>query len=202
MASFRLRLDELTTGPQRHLMTPKEVATGHAPTVAFEDVAVLRNTALAIICRIAGETHALGLGRLQHGSTVKRAGDHGVLVLTQEFAAERGIGGRPRAHCAGVRRDSLPCGAFPHSGSRFCLAHDPTIAGEPTAPRTLAPAYAPPPHRCESPRSDGLPCRGLQRPGLVFCYAHDPATAEPRRVAQALAVAAYGARARLPRTRT
>ena len=173
MASFRLRLDELTTGPHEALTTPKKAAIGHAPTVVFEDVAVLRETALAIICRIAGETHALALRRLQRGSTVKHAGDHGVLVLTQEFAAERGIGGRPRARCAGVRRDRLPCGAFPHSGSRFCLAHELTIAGEPTAPRTLRRAYAPRPNRCESRRSDGLPCRGLQRPGLVFCYSHD-----------------------------
>ena len=169
---------------------------GHARTVVFEDVVVLRVTALAITCRIAGESYALALGRLQRGSTVKRAGDHGVLVLTQDFAAERGIGRRPRARCAGVREDSLPCGAFPRSGSRFCLAHEPTIAGEPTAPRTLPRADAPRPNRCESRRSDGLPCRGLQRPGLVFCYSHDPATAEPRRVAEALAVAARNARAR------
>src|SRR5438093_1227286 len=80
---------------------------GHASTVVFEDVVVLRETAIAIICRIAGKTHALALGRLQPGSTVKYAGDHGVLVVTQDFAAERGIGGRPRARCAGVRRDSL-----------------------------------------------------------------------------------------------
>jgi len=167
---------------------------GHAPTVVFEDVAVLRETALAITCRIAGESHALALGRLQRGSTVKHAGDHGVLVLTQNFAAERGIGVRPWARCAGVRRDSLPCGAFPHSGSRFCLAHEPTIAGEPTAPRTLPRADSPRPNRCESRRSDGLPCRGLQRPGRAFCYSHDPATAEPRRIAEALAVAARDAR--------
>jgi hypothetical protein len=172
------------------------------PTVVFENVAVLRETGLAITCRIAGESHALALRRLQRGSTVKHAGDHGVLVLTQEFAAERGIGRGPRARCAGVRADSLPCAAFPRSGSRFCLAHEPTMAGEPTVPRVPPRADAPRPNRCESRRSDGLACRGRQRPGLVVCYSHDPATAERRRLAQALAVAARDARARLPRTRT
>ena len=65
---------------------------GHAPTVVFEDVAVLRETALAITCRVAGESHTLALGRLQRGSTVKHAGDHGVLVLTQDFAAVSRLG--------------------------------------------------------------------------------------------------------------
>jgi hypothetical protein len=174
---------------------------GHTPTVEFRDVVVLRETALALTCRIAGQIHSLALGRLQPGTTVKHAGDRGVLVLTRDFTVEIGLERRPRARCAGLKRDGLACGATPRTGSRFCFAHEPGTAAERRSLDTAAPANELRRSRCESPRSDGRPCRAAQRPGVVFCYTHDPATAEKRKVAEASAVAAREARAQAVRER-
>ena len=156
----------------------------HAPTVQFGDVLVLRETALALVCRIAGQSRSLALSRLQPGSAVRHAGDRGVLVLTRNFAVELGLERGPRARCNGLKKkDGLPCGAIPRSGSRFCWSH--ATAGEPTVLHTPPPA-----NRCESLRLNGRLCRAPQRPGIAVCYSHDPATAKQRGLAQALALAA------------
>ncbi len=161
---------------------------GDGPTVQFPDVLVRRETALALVCCIAGKSHPLALSRIQPGSTVRHAGDRGVLVLTRDFAVELGLAPAkeqaPRARCDSLTKDGLPCGGVPRNGSRLCWAHAGRTAGEPSPPR---PANA---LRCESLRKDGLPCRAPQRPGGVVCYSHDPTTAEQRRAAQALAAAA------------
>jgi hypothetical protein len=166
---------------------------GYARTVEFGDVLVLCKTKWALFCRIAGKSHSLALSRRQPGSTVQHAGDRGVLVLMRDFALARGLivnEPGPRARCGDRRRDGLPCASFPRTGSRFCVAHGPRTAGEPSAPQIPPPANAPRPSRCESPRSNGVPCRARRRPGVVFCYSHDPATVEQRKAAQALAIAA------------
>ena len=61
----------------------------HAPTVGFLDVLVVRETKLALLCRIGEKRHWVAHNRLQPGSTVRHQGDIGVLVLTWDFAVER-----------------------------------------------------------------------------------------------------------------
>ena len=63
----------------------------HASTVEFEGVFVRRETKLALLCRIGEASHWVARRRLQPGSTVQRPGAGGVLVLSWDFAVERGL---------------------------------------------------------------------------------------------------------------
>ena len=112
----------------------------HAPTVEVGQVFVVRETKLALLCRIGVRSHWLAHSRLQPGSTVQHPGDLGVLVLTWDFAVERGLvflrrapplsDKRRRPLCDGLRGDGLPCRGTRRPDSHFCFAHDPTTARE------------------------------------------------------------------------
>ena len=63
----------------------------YAPVVTLSDVEIVNETDLALCCLLRGERHWLAPSRLLGGSTVHHTGDLGVLVLAQDFAAERGL---------------------------------------------------------------------------------------------------------------
>ena len=68
-----------------------------AATVCFEEVEVIRESELALCCRIAGRDHWIAPDRLLGGSTVAHFGDRGQIVLAKRFAEDRGLLlGRPR----------------------------------------------------------------------------------------------------------
>ena len=60
-------------------------------TVHFRDVSVVAESELALCCRITGRNYWLDHAHLLEGSTVAHFGDHGIIVLTSQFAEERGL---------------------------------------------------------------------------------------------------------------
>ena len=64
---------------------------GMGATVRFEDAVVVRESALALCCRIMGRDHWIAPDRLLDGSSVAHFGDRGVIVLTRQFAEDRGL---------------------------------------------------------------------------------------------------------------
>jgi hypothetical protein len=107
-------------------------------TVEIRDVTVMRQTDLALLCRIENLHLWIAPTRLQPGSTVARKGDVGTLVLTHRFAVERGLAScgasanapRRPTSCEGLRKDGLPCCTPRRHDSRFCFRHDPATANE------------------------------------------------------------------------
>jgi hypothetical protein len=59
--------------------------------VRFEDAEVVRESGLALCCRIMGRDHWIAPDRLLDGSTVAHFGDHGIIVLARQFAEDRGL---------------------------------------------------------------------------------------------------------------
>jgi hypothetical protein len=59
--------------------------------VAFDDVEVVSATELAIRCRIAGKVVVVGSAQPLEGTTVRRAGDHGRLVLPRWAVVDLGL---------------------------------------------------------------------------------------------------------------
>ena len=62
-----------------------------AATVCFEEVEVIRESDLALCCRIAGRDYWIAPDRILSGSTVAHFGDRGKIVLARRFAADRGL---------------------------------------------------------------------------------------------------------------
>jgi hypothetical protein len=64
---------------------------GTGTTVEFRDVEVVRESDLALCCRITGREHWIAPHHLLHGSSVAHFGDRGSIVLTRQFAEDRGL---------------------------------------------------------------------------------------------------------------
>jgi hypothetical protein len=60
-------------------------------TVEIRGVTVMRQTALALLCRMANQRHWIAPTQFQPGSTVARQGDVGIIVLKRPFAVEHGL---------------------------------------------------------------------------------------------------------------
>jgi hypothetical protein len=58
-------------------------------TVQFTNVEVLDEDDCVLLCRVRGQRHWLGVGRLRTGTTIAQRGDRGTLVLDRQFAVER-----------------------------------------------------------------------------------------------------------------
>ena len=60
-------------------------------TATFDDVEVVRDTELALLCTIAGARHWIAVSQVLPGSEVRHAGDRGRLVIPEWLAADRGL---------------------------------------------------------------------------------------------------------------
>jgi hypothetical protein len=65
------------------------VGSGGEATVVLDDVEVVRETELALLCRIGGQRHWVARMQLLAGTDVRHAGDRGRLVLPAWLATER-----------------------------------------------------------------------------------------------------------------
>jgi hypothetical protein len=59
-------------------------------TVQFLGVEVVRESDLALCCRITGRDYWIARDHLLDGSSVAHFGDRGVVVLARQFAEDRG----------------------------------------------------------------------------------------------------------------
>jgi len=64
-------------------------------TVEFEGVKVVAESALALCCRITGRDHWIPPHYLQEGSNVAHFGDRGIVIVSRQFAEDRGLLLRP-----------------------------------------------------------------------------------------------------------
>jgi hypothetical protein len=60
-------------------------------TIEIRGVTVMRQTDLALLCRMGNQHLWIAPTRLQPGSTVERQGDVGTIVLKRPFAVEHGL---------------------------------------------------------------------------------------------------------------
>jgi hypothetical protein len=67
------------------------------PTVIYDDVEVLRNDGLGLLCRIHGKQPFVGMALVMPGS-LAAVGIHQHLVLPEWFAVEAGLPLPPTAH--------------------------------------------------------------------------------------------------------
>lgn len=104
----------------------------HVPTVEFPNVFVVREAELALFCEIGGKHYWVARSRLEPGSTVRREGDVGVVVVSWDFALECGWVPREktrrRSRCGGLTLKGLPCRSAQLPRSRFGAFHDPGSA--------------------------------------------------------------------------
>jgi hypothetical protein len=64
---------------------------GNGATVQFLGVEVVRESDLALCCRITGRDYWIAPDRLLEGSSIAHFGDRGVVVLARQFAQDRGL---------------------------------------------------------------------------------------------------------------
>ena len=64
---------------------------GEAETIEFRSVKIVRESDLAVCCRIAGQDHWIAREWVLSGSSVVSFGDRGTLVLKRQFAEDRGL---------------------------------------------------------------------------------------------------------------
>jgi hypothetical protein len=63
----------------------------HVPVVKLDGVEVLRESDVSLLCRIEGHERWIPLDKLCEGTTIRRVGDTGVLVIPRTFAVEWGL---------------------------------------------------------------------------------------------------------------
>jgi hypothetical protein len=59
--------------------------------VTLGGVTVVRESDVALLCRIDGHVRWIPRDKLQDGTTIRRVGDTGVLVIPRTFAVEWGL---------------------------------------------------------------------------------------------------------------
>jgi hypothetical protein len=64
---------------------------GIGATVEFRGVEVVNESDLGVCCRIGGRDYWIAQEQLLEGSSVAHFADHGTIVVTREFAKERGL---------------------------------------------------------------------------------------------------------------
>jgi len=64
---------------------------GIGETIEVRGVKIVMDSDLAVCYRIAGRDHWIGRERVLSGTTVVNFGDRGTLVLTRQFAEDRGL---------------------------------------------------------------------------------------------------------------
>ena len=60
-------------------------------TIEIRGVTVMRQTDVALLCRMGNQHRWIAPTQLQRGSTVARQGDVGIIVLKRPFAVEQGL---------------------------------------------------------------------------------------------------------------
>lgn len=61
------------------------------PSVTFDDVEVLRDSGLALLCVIRGKHCWIPKAQLLAGTRVRQPGDRGTIVVPEWFAADQGL---------------------------------------------------------------------------------------------------------------
>jgi len=69
----------------------KGTAVKYEDTIEIRGVTVVRQTDVALLCRMANQHRWIAPTQLQRGSTVARQGDVGIIVLKRPFAVEHGL---------------------------------------------------------------------------------------------------------------
>jgi len=64
---------------------------GETETIEFRSVKIVSESDLAVCYCIAGQDHWIARERVLSGSSVVSFGDRGTLVLTRQFAEDRGL---------------------------------------------------------------------------------------------------------------
>lgn len=64
---------------------------GRGETVIFDGVEAIKETGLALLCRIDGAEVWMPKSQIADDSQVTEEGDHGVLVVTEWIAIEKGL---------------------------------------------------------------------------------------------------------------
>jgi hypothetical protein len=59
--------------------------------ITLRDVEVLRESDSSLLCRIEGHDRLIPMEQLRDGTTIRRRGDVGTLVVARAFAAEWGL---------------------------------------------------------------------------------------------------------------
>ena len=62
-----------------------------ADPIAFTDVEVLADNQLVLLCQVNGRLVSIPPGRMLPGTTLRRHGDRGTLVLTRKLATMLGL---------------------------------------------------------------------------------------------------------------
>ena len=60
-------------------------------TIEIRGVTVMRQTDVALLCRMGSQHRWIAPSQFQPGSTVVRQGDVGIIVLKRPFAVEHGL---------------------------------------------------------------------------------------------------------------
>jgi len=63
----------------------------HEDTIEIRGVTVMRQTDVALLCRMGNQDCWIAPTQLQPGSTIARQGDVGILVLERAYAVEHGL---------------------------------------------------------------------------------------------------------------
>jgi hypothetical protein len=112
LQTYHARRREETTVPRFHR------------TIEIDDVDVVRETPRALLCEIGERSVWVPKSQLAIDSEVRRAGDHGVLIVSEWFAEQADL----EAHAAEqVNLSTLPTAAKIYR--QLALAHHPDRAG-------------------------------------------------------------------------
>ncbi len=60
-------------------------------TVEFRGVEIVRESTLAVCCRIREREYWIAPDRLLKGTTAAHFGDRGIMILARQFAEDRGL---------------------------------------------------------------------------------------------------------------
>ncbi len=69
----------------------KGTAVQYADTIEIRGATVMRQTDVALLCRMGNQHRWIASTQLQAGSTVACKGDVGIIVLKRPFAVEQGL---------------------------------------------------------------------------------------------------------------
>jgi hypothetical protein len=64
---------------------------GVGATIEFQGVEVVRESDLALCCRITGRDYWITPDRLIEGSSVAHFGDRGIIIVARQFAEDQGM---------------------------------------------------------------------------------------------------------------
>jgi hypothetical protein len=92
-------------------MTTGQFGAGEEAGIVFEDVVALRATDLGLKCRLQERAVFVGLLQMLEGTTVRRAGDVGRLIIPRRALQDLGLTEPAERARAGVSANPVATGA-------------------------------------------------------------------------------------------